>query len=43
MNHCVKTKEIKDGARRQRRQEDKLKTEFCFSEIVDDLKMPTIE
>lgn len=43
MNHWVKTEEIKDGARRQRRQEDKIKTEFDISEIDDDLKVPSKE
>ena len=43
MNHWVKTEEIKDGARRQRRQEDKMKTEFDFSEIDADLKVPSKE
>lgn len=43
MNHWVKTEEIKDGARRQRRQEDKMKAGFGFSEIDDDLKMPSKE
>lgn len=43
MNHWVKTEEIKDGARRQRRQEDKMKTEFGFSEVDDDLKVPSKE
>lgn len=43
MNHWVKTEEIKDGAKRQRRQEDKMKSEFGISEIDDNLKEPTKE
>lgn len=39
MNHWVKTEEIKDAARRQRRQEDKMKSDFGISEIDDDLKL----
>jgi len=43
MNHWIKTEEIKDGARRQRRQEDKMKTEFGISEIDDSLNVLTKE